>query len=60
MKIGNPIKERVKVSERRGRFVVSGDGMEIVTPTLRSARRLGVALRRAMDPEGARPRVKLG
>ncbi|MDR3405173.1 MAG: hypothetical protein P4L99_21945 [Chthoniobacter sp.] len=49
MKIGNPIKDRVKVTERRGRFVVSGDGMEIVTPTLRSARRLGVALRRAMD-----------
>ena len=49
MKIGNPIKKLVKVTERRGRFVVTTDTMEIVTPTLRSARRLGVVLRRTMD-----------
>jgi hypothetical protein len=48
MKIGNPIKNRVKVSERQGRFIVTGDGLEIVVPTLRTARRLGVTLRRAM------------
>lgn len=49
MKIGNPIKNRIKVCERRGRYVVETDTMEIVTPTLRSARRLGVVLRRLMD-----------
>jgi hypothetical protein len=49
MKIGNPIKSQVKISERRGNFVVTGDTFEIVTPTLRSARRFGVVLRRIMD-----------
>ena len=49
MKIGNPIKALVKVSERRGRYFVTTDTMEIVTPTLRAARRLGVVLRRVMD-----------
>jgi hypothetical protein len=49
MKIGNPIKSQVKISERRGNFVVTGDMLEIVTPTLRSARRFGVMLRRAME-----------
>jgi len=49
MKIGNPIKSQVKISERRGCYVVVTDKLEIVTPTLRSARRLGVVLRRAMD-----------
>jgi len=48
MKIGNPIKGRIKISERRGHYVVTGDMIEIVTPTLRSARRLGVVLRRVM------------
>jgi hypothetical protein len=49
MKIGNPIKLLVKISERRGNYVVASDTMEIVTPALRSARRMGVALRRLMD-----------
>jgi hypothetical protein len=49
MKIGNPIKQLVKISERRGCYVVSSDTLEIVTPTLRSARRLGVVLRKVMD-----------
>ena len=53
MKIGNPIKGRVKISERRGHFVVTSDTMEIVTPTLHLARRLGVALRKAMDQANA-------
>jgi hypothetical protein len=49
MKIGNPIKGQVKISERRGNYIVTGDTLEIVTPTLRSARRFGVVLRRVMD-----------
>jgi hypothetical protein len=49
MKIGNPIKGLVKITERRGRYFVTSDTLEIVTPTLRSARRLGVVLRRVMD-----------
>jgi hypothetical protein len=49
MKIGNPAKKLVKVSECQGRFIVKTDTMEIVTPTLRSARRLGVVLRRVLD-----------
>jgi hypothetical protein len=49
MKIGNPIKGLVKISTRSGNYVVTGDTLEIVTPTLRSARRFGVMLRRAMD-----------
>lgn len=49
MKIGNPIKRLVKISERRGCYVVTSNTLEIVTPTLRSARRLGVVLRRVMD-----------
>jgi len=49
MKIGNPIKCLVKISERRGCYVVTNDTLEIVTPTLRSARRIGVVLRRVMD-----------
>jgi hypothetical protein len=49
MKSGNPIKGQVKISERSGNFVVTGEMLEIVTPTLRSARRIGVVLRRMMD-----------
>jgi hypothetical protein len=49
MKIGNPIKRQVKISERRGSFVVATDKLEIVAPSLRSARRMGVVLRRAME-----------
>jgi hypothetical protein len=54
MKIGNPVKQRIKIAERRGAFVVMNDTMEIVAPSLRLARRLGVVLRRAMD-QATRP-----
>jgi hypothetical protein len=37
------------VHERNGSYVVVTDTMEIVTPSLKSARRLGVILRRVMD-----------
>jgi hypothetical protein len=49
LKIGNPIKDRVKLSERHGLFVVTCDTMEIVTPSRRATRRLGVRLRKVMD-----------
>jgi hypothetical protein len=49
MKIGNPIKLQISVSERRGRFVVTTGTMEMFTATRRDARRLGVVLRRTMD-----------
>ena len=49
MNIGNPVKLLVKVTQSRGRFIVSGDNMEISASTLHLARRLAVTLRRTMD-----------
>jgi len=56
MKIGDPIKDKIKVEELRGRYVVTNDTMEIVAPTRRSALRFGVVLRRRMAVEARPPR----
>jgi hypothetical protein len=48
MKIGDPIKEQVKLIARSGYFVVTTETLEIRASTRRAAGRLGVTLRRAM------------